>query len=381
LKHYPPHPAANIFPLNTDGPEFKAFAESIKARGLDHPIVLYEGKILDGRRRYLACQKAGVEPKFVDWDGKGSPVDYVFSANALRRHLTPGQLVVAVLKALPFYQKEAKDRQRLSKGRGQKGAQPCATLTGKATEWAANKVGVSPRMVEMAKKLQEVEPKLIAEIEAGRTTVNEAYEVAGAASSHPSGDTSEDDRFRTPQKLFDALNNEYQFRLDACAEKEVAKCENYFTPKQDALRQHWAQFGDVFCNPPFHRKHLAHWVVKGFLEAQKGATVVMLLPYYKSYDWFRYVVIPFAEIRQIQGNVIYSGYGNQKGKCAGNRGSRPFDSIVAVFRKGQRGFNGWYVDRAGQETPPPPKCLPRKFWKASPLSCGRVAKKKTTRCP
>ena len=85
----------------------------------------------------------------------------------LRRHLTPSQLAVVAIKALPFYQKEAKDRQRLSKGRGNKGAQTCATLKGKATEWAAKRVGVGVRLVEMAKKVQEADPKLIAEIEAG----------------------------------------------------------------------------------------------------------------------------------------------------------------------------------------------------------------------
>ncbi len=175
MKNYPSHPAASIFPLNTDSPEFETLVEDIKCRnGLLHPIVLYEGKILDGRRRYLACNKAGVSTNFLAWDGKGLPVDYVISVNALRRHLTPSQLAVAANKALPFYQKEAKDRQRLSKGRGNKGAQACATLKGKATEWAAKKVGISTRMVEMAKKVQEADPKLIAEIEAGRMTVSEA---------------------------------------------------------------------------------------------------------------------------------------------------------------------------------------------------------------
>ena len=93
------------------------------------------------------------------------------------------------------------------------------------------------------------------------------------------------------------------------------------TPKQNALRQDWAKFDIVFCNPPFHRDRLEQWVVKGFLEAQKGATVVMVLPYYKSYAWFRYVVVPFAEIRQIQGNVIYSGYGNKKESVLEIRGT------------------------------------------------------------
>ena len=148
------------------------------------------------------------------------------SANALRRHLTPSQLAVVAIKALPFYQKEAKDRQRLSKGRGNKGAQPCATMKGKASEWAAKKVGISTRMVEMAKKVQEAHPKLIAEIEAGQMRVNDAYKLVSATNS-ASGDSPEDDRFKTPPRLFNALNDEYHFRLDACAEKESAKCEDY----------------------------------------------------------------------------------------------------------------------------------------------------------
>ena len=378
MKHYPPHPAANIFPLNTDGPEFQAFTEDIKRLGLQHPIVLHGGKILDGRRRFLACQQAGVEPRFVDWDGVGLPVDYVVSANAMRRHLTPSQLAVVAIKALPFYQKEAKDRQRLSKGRGNKGAQPCATMKGKASDWAAKKVGISARMVEMAKKVQEADPKLIAEIEAGPMTVSEAAKtvVQMSLSVDDSHDMSLDDRFRTPPWLFKVLDDEYHFRLDACAEPVVALCKDHYSPKQDAQHQDWAKHGSVFCNPPFHRDRLEQWVVKGFLEAQKGATVVMVLPYYKSYAWFRYVIVPFAEIRQIQGQVIFQGYGNQKGKCAGNIGSRPFDSIVVVFRKDQHGFNGQYVDRPEREPPEPPKALPKKFWTGSPASRTGTAKRK-----
>jgi site-specific DNA-methyltransferase (adenine-specific) len=283
----------------------------------------------------------------------------------------------------------------LSKGRAEKGAKLCATLTGKASEWAAARFGISVRIVEMAKKVQDGQPKLIAEIDAGRVTVSEAYSTLASSGAEPakgtkgskgstvgtvmpeepafandvrgSRDSSLDDRFQTPRWLFDVLNNDYAFRLDACAEKEVAKCADFFRPKQDALRQGWAKFGIVFCNPPYNWHQLERWVVKGFDEAQMGATVVMLLPYFKSYSWFRYVVIPFAEIRQIQGLVIYPGYGNQKGKCAGNRGGRPFDSVVAVFRKGQRGFNGAYVDKAGSEPPAPPKSLARRFWNARPL--------------
>jgi hypothetical protein len=79
------HPLANIFPL-LDGDELGNLADDVKANGLQEPIVLYEGKILDGRNRYQGCVLAGVEPRFVEFDGD-NPRAYVKSLNILRRHL------------------------------------------------------------------------------------------------------------------------------------------------------------------------------------------------------------------------------------------------------------------------------------------------------
>jgi hypothetical protein len=57
------HPLADIFPL-------------LEGQDLHEPIVLFEGKILDGRNRYRACGAAGIEP-----------VAYVISLNLRRRVL------------------------------------------------------------------------------------------------------------------------------------------------------------------------------------------------------------------------------------------------------------------------------------------------------
>jgi len=54
LKEYEFHPIANIFPLMTDE-EFEAFKEDIKTKTQQEPIILYQGKVLDGRNRYKAC--------------------------------------------------------------------------------------------------------------------------------------------------------------------------------------------------------------------------------------------------------------------------------------------------------------------------------------
>ena len=55
---------------------------------LDRPIATYEGKILDGRHRYEAALKAGVDPVFVEFQGtKEEAISYVTSENVARRHL------------------------------------------------------------------------------------------------------------------------------------------------------------------------------------------------------------------------------------------------------------------------------------------------------
>ena len=38
-------------------------------------VVVHEGLVLDGQNRLRACELAGVEPSYVEWNGVGSPVD------------------------------------------------------------------------------------------------------------------------------------------------------------------------------------------------------------------------------------------------------------------------------------------------------------------
>lgn len=51
--------------------------------------------------------------------------------------------------------------------------------------------------------------------------------------------TRSTDEWATPQSLFDELDREFHFTLDACATEENHKCEKYFTPEQDGLTQKW----------------------------------------------------------------------------------------------------------------------------------------------
>jgi hypothetical protein len=91
MTEYEFHPLANLFPL-MEGEEFDHLVEDIRENGLHEPIVLYEGKIIDGRNRYRACLVADVKPytKSSGW-ADVDPLTYVISANLHRRHLTTQQ--------------------------------------------------------------------------------------------------------------------------------------------------------------------------------------------------------------------------------------------------------------------------------------------------
>lgn len=92
--------------------------------------------------------------------------------------------------------------------------------------------------------------------------------------------TGKDD-WGTPQDLFDALNEEFNFTLDPCADNNNHKCAKYYTIEQDGLAQSWA--GEtVFCNPPYSRKTKTNagqiaWVQKCYKEATEGGIVVVML--------------------------------------------------------------------------------------------------------
>lgn len=83
------HPLSALFPSMPDE-EIQALADDIKAHGQYDAIVLYEGQVLDGWHRYLACKLAGVNPRTIIFKGK-DPRTYVRSHNSRRRHMTASQ--------------------------------------------------------------------------------------------------------------------------------------------------------------------------------------------------------------------------------------------------------------------------------------------------
>lgn len=128
--------------------------------------------------------------------------------------------------------------------------------------------------------------------------------------------SSKTDMWATPQAFFDELDREFHFTLDACAIKENAKCDRFFSPEDDGISQEWT--GTVWCNPPYGRA-IGNWVKKA---AESKATVVMLLPARTDTRWFHDYIYQKAEVRFIKGRI----------KFGESKNAAPFPSMVVIFR-------------------------------------------------
>lgn len=129
--------------------------------------------------------------------------------------------------------------------------------------------------------------------------------------------SSATDLWSTPQNLFDSLAIEFPFVTDVCALPDNAKCDHFFTPEQDGLKQQW----ELICwmNPPYGRE-IGKWVKKAYESALAGAIVVCLLPARTDTSWWHDYCMK-GEIRFIRGRLKFGGCIN----------SAPFPSAVVIF--------------------------------------------------
>ena len=93
------HPYAEKFPMLGEA-ELAELAESIAENGLRNPIVLTpDGLILDGRNRSAACERAGVSPTTIVYEGDDL-AEYVIDCNSSRRHMSTGARAMATALVL-----------------------------------------------------------------------------------------------------------------------------------------------------------------------------------------------------------------------------------------------------------------------------------------
>lgn len=229
------HPFSEIFPLLPD-PELAELAEDIKAFGLREAIWLYDGKILDGRNRWLACLRAKKDPQYRTFKGtEQGALALVISANLKRRQLTFEQRALAAARIA-----------ELGPGRPEK----TGTGAGLTQEQAAETFDVSERSVRSARKIINQGSKpLQRAVEAGEIPIGKAAAVAdlpkreqltAAKAPSPKAETPADlGEFLTPEECarHEADEKRYLESLERAAgdsAKEIKRLNDLLTAAYQA---------------------------------------------------------------------------------------------------------------------------------------------------
>ena len=146
------HPVAALFPMLGDE-EMDELAADIGANGLLQPVICdSEGRLVDGRNRLAACEKAGVKPRFAQLPARfqDDAAGFILSQNIARRHLTAGQRAMLVAKV--------------------------RSVCGKPLSAMADEAGVSKSRVAYAAVVLDFgDDGLVDEVVSGECTLDHAY--------------------------------------------------------------------------------------------------------------------------------------------------------------------------------------------------------------
>lgn len=225
------HPAARLFP-DMSAFQFRQLVADIKENGQIEDVLLCDGKLVDGRHRYKACRRLGIECKMVNWEdirpsADASLVDYIISKNLHRRHMNKTQRAAVATDALPLREREAKKRMAAGGAKSKRGPaegkgraklhdlkspnkseskDDSSASSKKVTKKAAasktktpeqrkkerdresaaqvaKQLGVSPRYVKQAKAIREKAPEVIKLMKAGEISIGDAQKLSNFPSA------------------------------------------------------------------------------------------------------------------------------------------------------------------------------------------------------
>lgn len=145
--------------------------------------------------------------------------------------------------------------------------------------------------------------------------------------------TSKKHDWRTPKKLFDNLNSEYNFWIDLASDDKNNLCPIFLTEKQNALKQNWFELAKLnkrvsdyaWCNPPYGR-NLVVWIKKAYEENKLGFRSVWLIPARTDTKFFHNFIFNKAEkVGFVKSRISF----HDENGCPVNKAT--FPSMVVVY--------------------------------------------------
>lgn len=177
----PLHEVCTLFPA-MESDQRDAMRDDIRRNGVQMPIWVYDGKIIDGRNRAEICDELGVDCPVQEYTGSEDDlVTFVLSLNMQRRHLSSSQRAGIAAEALSVQRRlrenEAKPG-RPSKPAGEdKPSKPASR--DEAIDELAAAVGSNRRYLKFADLLRQERPDLLKKVIAGDVSIRTLIDELG----------------------------------------------------------------------------------------------------------------------------------------------------------------------------------------------------------
>lgn len=168
------HPLSSAFGQMSQE-EFDGLECSCLGIGIQEPICLFEGQVLDGWHRYRIAEKHDLSVKtFVLPDGI-DPVEYVLAKNKERRHLSSSQIALAVAEVHKWKPTGRPPEKKNSAANAEFHEKPAT----KTTKELAQIAGVGTRTMESAKVVvKNAAPEVKEAVREGKLSVGKAAVIA-----------------------------------------------------------------------------------------------------------------------------------------------------------------------------------------------------------
>ena len=185
----PPHRFAAFFPPMSPS-EYDGLVTSMDVCGQEYLAVRFQGQLLDGRNRDMACKELGKNLQIVDFLGtEDEAFDHVVNVNRHRRGLTKSQCAAVAVELLPYLCADI-NRDRIRKLREtlrRKREGECSPLMANTQTGdrevvdvyviAGEIMNVGHTYVTMAARVKREDPELFLKIWNGQITVTAAINV------------------------------------------------------------------------------------------------------------------------------------------------------------------------------------------------------------
>jgi DNA (cytosine-5)-methyltransferase 1 len=149
----------------------------------------------------------------------------------------------------------------------------------------------------------------------------------------------------TDPRVFNAMDREFDFALDAAADDTNYKCGFYMTKKDNALNIDWSDhlrdyaMRPVWINPPYGRGMIKKFMSKCIEQKNKGVTSVLLVPATLDAQWLP--IHEISEIRIITGGRLTFIHPESGKTISGNTKG----SMFVIFRPSKMPCSVRLIDR------------------------------------